>query len=535
MKLWPLLFVPVSLVLAGIVYILIRDPEQRAPTTASTRQLPRWPIERVAAPLPLRFAGPLPSREEDFALELENGPPLSHVRARLLEGDSEMGTRFLSALRQAAASAHDFKPLWETYGWVLGPGDHAGGSFPEDMRVRDDIHDQGVPCEWLRERVSGAPEENPLLAELLWRKLVGCPGPEVTALFARPDAPASWALDHHSHFNPSRFTPALENASRRILEENQRELFSLARAFLSHAQEPVAQQLSEELWHRASDEQRAEWEQEAASHELEKRRAAAHPPKCPSIPTRPEQLDEALVRRCVEQWAASNWAATARLAMSASRATKLKDEDEAFATLRHFPSAEALEAWARERKLVPEAAAVARSGRQSLYLSALMSQGGQARSVNLRSLSFPHRHDELLVSLAWVVRPALAGVAFEQLAPKAPPQDMFQLSAGDPYTLRAYADGQRFSAEARNSYALADIGAVLGVLNQVLEARGSAVRFAVLETQSVDVTVVFGHEEALLEADARGLFRVGDGAKVLVEAEEVLESNIRYILGERPF
>lgn len=535
MKLWPWLFVPVGLVLAGTAHILMRDPEQGASTLASRRELLRWPVERVAAPLPPRFAGPLPSRVEGFAHELEKGPPLSYVRARLLEGDPEMGARFLSALRQAAASARGVEELWEAYGWVLGTGDHIEGKFPGDMRFLEGLHDHGVPCAWLRERVSGAPEENPLLAELLWRKLARCPGPEVTALFARPDAPAPWALDHHSLFNVPRFTPALEHAALRILEQDRQELFTLAHAFLSHSQEPAAQELRDELWYWASDELRAEWDQFSASTELEERRAVAHPLKCPPIPTRPEEMDDSLVRRCVDQWAASNWAAAARLAMSSFRSPKLGGNSDALATLRNFPSAEAMEVWARERKLLPEAPLAQHGGRGSLYLSSLMHQGGQAVSVNLHSFIFPRRHDELLVTLAWLVRPALAGVAFEQLPPKTPPPDLFQPPSSDLYTLRAYADGQRFSTEARNSPSIDDIGAVLGLLNQVLEARGSAVRFADLDPPGRSATVVFGPEEALLDADARGLFRLADGTKAVTEAEEQLRLNIRIILGEIPF
>lgn len=95
------------------------------------------------------------------------------------------------------------------------------------------------------------------------------------------------------------------------------------------------------------------------------------------------------------------------------------------------------------------------------------------------------------------------------------------------YTLRAYADGQRFSVQAQNTYDMKDIGAVLGLLNQVLEARGSPHRFAVLDTDFWEVTVVFGPEASLREADARGLWRLGEGRRVAAQAEAHLWDGTR--------
>jgi hypothetical protein len=205
------------------------------------------------------------------------------------------------------------------------------------------------------------------------------------------------------------------------------------------------------------------------------------------------------------------------------------------ATLRNFPSAAAMKAWARERELLPAVSPVPEKEPESLYLISLLLREQRAFLVNLRSRRVPRPHDELLVTLAWIARPALAGVVFEQLPPKSPPPDYFEPPSTDHYTLRAYADGQRFSVEAINSQTLADIGAVLGLLNQVLEARGSAARFAVLEAQSAEVPVVFGPEAALREADARGLWHLADGKEVLVQSEAMLLLNIRRILGEVPF
>ncbi|KFA89760.1 hypothetical protein [Archangium violaceum] len=535
MKPWPFVVVLVGLVLGGTVYILVREPESGA-STRSGRELPRLPLDRVAAPLPPRFAGPLPSRVEGFHHELEQGPPLSYVRARLLEGDQEMGTKFLSALRQAAASARSLDELWGTHGVVLGLGDHGDDKPPDDMNFLKGLHDEGVPCAWLRERLADTAREPPLLTELLWRKLVRCPGSETTALFAREDAPITWVLAHHSLFDSPRFTPALESAVRRILNQSREELFVTAMYRLSRKQEPVAQGLREELWRRASGEIRAEWERrEAMRDEFARQWEEEQAWKCPPIPNPPGRVDALTVGRCLEKWVASSWTATARFAMSASRSPELQGASEPLATVRNFSSLAEMKAWAREWKLVPAATPTMEDEPRSLSLSSIMRQAQRAFVINLETRDFPRRHDELLVTLAWKVRPALAGVVFEQLPPKTLPADFFQPPSSDEYTLRAYADGQRFSVKARNSHSLEDIGAVVGLLNQVLESRGGPHRFAVLDSQVSEVQVVFGPEAALREADARGLWRLGDGREVLVQAEARIEKNLRRLLGEVPF
>jgi hypothetical protein len=399
-KLWPFVVIVVGLVLGGTVYILVRDPEYGASSRYS-RELPRLSVDRVAAPLPPRFAGPLPSRVEDFHEELEKGPPLSYVRSRLLEGDQEMGAKFLSALRQMADSAWNFDELWGTYGVVLGLGDHMKDQPPDSMNFLIGVHDEGVPCAWLRQRLASAPEQSPLLTELLWRKLVRCGGAETTALFAREDAPLPWVLDHHSYRDFRRFTPALESAVRRILDQDRQELFLRAMNKLSGHQEPAAQKLLEELWRRASREVRAEWkQQEAQKDEFARVWEEEQAWKCPPIPNRPEGIDELTVQRCLEKWVASSWAATARFAMSASRSPELQDATEALATVRNFSSVAEMKAWARERKLMPETALTLEEEPQSLYLSVHMRPAQRAFFVNLRTTAVPRRYDELLVTLA---------------------------------------------------------------------------------------------------------------------------------------
>lgn len=539
MKLWPFISVLVGLVLAGILHLMVREP-WRASLSQAGGELPRPPIDQAAAPVPPRFAGPLPSRVEGFVQELENGPPRSYVRSRLLEGDREMGAQFLAALRQAAASARKLDELWLTYGKVLGLGHRTLGYFDampqDDMGYSRRFEDEGVPCTWLREWLNEPHVEAPFLRELFWRKLVRCPGAETEALFAREDAPLESALQHHSAFVRPRFTPALERAVRLVLAEDRQDLFPQAEQYVAASQEAVARELREALWRQASDKVRTEWEQEAARQDRARRAKEQLPLKCPPVPSRPEGISDLMLSQCLGRWATSNWAATARFALTASRSPELQEsEPERLATLRNFASLAAMKDWAVEQGLLPQAAPDPATERERFFLSALMEAARRAFRIGIVEGSFPRTHDELLVTLAWTARPELSGVVFEQLSPEHPPPEWHEERMGEEYTLRAYADGRRYSVKALNPYSTQDIGAVIGLLNHVLEARGSIRRFAVLDTDDVAVTVVLGPEAALREAHSRGLWRLGNGQEVIVQVEQHLWKGLRKLKREVPY
>jgi hypothetical protein len=298
----------------------------------------------------------------------------------------------------------------------------------------------------------------------------------------------------------------------------------------------VARELDAEFWRRADATAKARMQEYAESSERIRRvQEQSASWKCPPIPTRPEGVDIEILRICLEKWAGSNWAATARFAISAHDAPELQEFAERFTTLRTFPSLEAMKDWARQQRLVPEMVPDPAQDRPNLHLSSLMLQARRGFHVNIREELFPRRHDDLLVTLAWIVRPELSGVAFEELPPDHPPASWGEEPSREEYTLRAYADGHRFSVKGQNPYSVQDVGAVIGLLNQVLEARSSPHRFAVLDTDGSTVTVVFGLEPALRQADARGLWRLGDGREMLPRAEARIVRGIRTILGEEPF
>ena len=117
--------------------------------------------------------------------------------------------------------------------------------------------------------------------------------------------------------------------------------------------------------------------------------------------------------------------------------------------------------------------------------------------------TFPNEHDSLLRSLADMVRPALDGVVFEEIAPDIDAED-------GGYVLRAYVDGQRLETTAENLGDWYDVDAVLRLLDAVLLERRSDQRFVLLETMDQTATIVGGKADVLRAALDAGLIKSGD-------------------------
>ncbi|WP_224372461.1 hypothetical protein [Hyalangium versicolor] len=493
---------------------------------------PRLPIEQVRAPVPARFSAPLPTRVEDFWAEVEKGPPLSHVQFRLMQGDREMGERFLVALRQAAASAESLVALQGTYGEALWPEED--WPIEEGSRGVSSIELGEPPCDWLSENLEAPGREPPLIRALFWSKLAMCSGSRVEALFARDDAPLLSVLEQYHRYGPPRLTLAMQRAVRRLLSEDRQELFDNAAAFLSRSTEPVARELLEELARSARG--------EAAEEVQESRKARSQEEEynqrqCRFLPTTETMVatDAKRLDQCVTRWAHADWTATARLASLLGDDPRLSPSlQEAFAVLTRFPSIEARDAWAREKGLLPTESPVPSSELPPVPLLGRMYQVRRALyffASRGKRPTAPVRHDVLLVALAWSVRPALQDVVFEELAP---PEDASLGELVGDYTLRAYADGERFSLTARNLGDYWDMGAVLALLNQVLEARGSPIRFAAEDKPNSVFALLFGPEAALREAHALGMLHLGDARDVILRVREEDRQSVRRLLGLPP-
>lgn len=527
-KVWPLVVGLVGLVVAGLVYGLTREPKPVVGSRAG-RELPRAEVERVAAPVPARFSGPLAGRVEEFHRDPEQSPPLSHVRFRLLEKDRAMGEKYLAALREAARELSTVQELERLHGGPLGI------EMKElDLDEFSGIRVMAIPCEWLVERLSDEAGEHALVREMFWRRLVFCPGPAVEDLFVREDAPGFLALMQYRRFNGPWMRPAVERATRFILAENRQELFAKAAGALWGFGTPTARALLQELEQRAEGETVAALQTMAAQWERHGRKVdEGWRPRCAFIPVQPEGIDPMKLDVCLSSWAAQDWAATARLAfaLTGSFSDDWSIED-SFGTLMHFPSVVAQDAWARERKLLPNSWPKPGNSSEQIELIPRLRAAGRIFTVDTRAGLFPHRHDELLVTLAWKLHPELAGVAFEEIAPEMDSGWTEPEERAGSYLLRAYAGGQRYSVAARNWPLSRDIDAVVGLLNHLLEARGSPTRFAILFGHHWDVDIVTGSEAALREADALGLWRLAAKGEVLARAEAGFERFFQEVVGE---
>lgn len=119
-------------------------------------------------------------------------------------------------------------------------------------------------------------------------------------------------------------------------------------------------------------------------------------------------------------------------------------------------------------------------------------------------------------------------MAFEEVPPAEDAKTGQALSGS---ALHAYMDGERFSLQTLNPDSGQDVGAVLALLNRLLEARGSSTRFAVLAHRSTALTVVSGPADALREADALRLLPLGDAREV---AAWVMEASNLFLKGYKP-
>lgn len=486
-------------------------------------EFPRLPIEQVKAPVPARFAGPLPSRVEDFWQRLEQGPPLAQVRLRLLEGDREMSERFLSALQHAAALTQDEQALAETYGEALWP--ERPVEFSEAAE-RDLVRSKGEPpCAWLREQLEARGTEHTFLSRLLWWKLALCYGPQTEALFARDEAPPALVIENSFQFGLPRFTAAMDKAVRRLLAEDQQELFERATALLSQSPDPAAQALAEQLVRQA----RGAFEEPVReARALYQRQAEYLERECRELPISPEGVDPVRIDTCLMRWAQADRPATARLAsLLISRPGISSFQQESFVALTRFASDAQADAWARERGLLPAPWVGPEARWQDQTLSGRMLDTNRAFLVHpfLREVEpFSSAYEQLLVSLAWSVDPALRGVAFEEVPPAEDARTGQALSGS---TLHAYMDGERFSLQTLSPDSGQDVGAVLALLNRLLEARGSTTRFVVLADRSTALTLASGPADALREADALRLLPLGDGREVAAWAREASKRGMR--------
>jgi hypothetical protein len=139
---------------------------------------------------------------------------------------------------------------------------------------------------------------------------------------------------------------------------------------------------------------------------------------------------------------------------------------------------------------------------------------GHAYLFDLETDMFPNQHDSLMRSLARLLGSELEGAVFEERPP-----DLVE-SEGDeivddadmsgPYQLAAYVGGKRYSTQAENLGDWYDVGAVLRLMNAMLEGRRSQSRLAILATQDQNAIIVAAPPAAVDRAVKAGLLELGE-------------------------
>ncbi|MBI3178296.1 MAG: hypothetical protein HYZ27_01465 [Deltaproteobacteria bacterium] len=135
---------------------------------------------------------------------------------------------------------------------------------------------------------------------------------------------------------------------------------------------------------------------------------------------------------------------------------------------------------------------------------------GRVTNFDVETGRFPNEHDELMGSLSRIAAPTLDGVVFEEVPPSEAQMD------NGPYLLRAYMDGKRYELRAENNGDWYDLGAVLGLLNALLTARKSELRFIALPTGDQTATVLAGPRKGIQELAQQRLIGIAlpdDGMK----------------------
>ncbi len=480
--LWIAISVPVAVVVVGIYVIffrgLARKPVASPPDTVAAATGDDAPFvyakaRRRRMPPPARFDAPLPADREElerFYGGDERFPPFGHVMSRLCAGDERMLTRFQTAVESARPEGASARELIELYAHMF-----------RSCEMRR-------PCDWLRGHAL-AETLAPSAREVYWLALAGC-ADEPAATFARPDAPARAVIAWHGGRDPEGTPPWWPPLARAVIEiaaDPETDTYELRSAVyeMLRTRDPAAETALLRVVAAATEPDRRLQIALAAGGARTSAVRALHRRAC-----RSEPLDSA----CRPEY----------------------DEGDPAEEERAFDDGERPLAIPGGRKLDP---AVARSqarltelglldgpaSRDNLEEGAydLMATARRAILFDVETGVFPNQHDELLADVAELVRPALAGVVFEEIPPDDPDGD-------DGYTLRAYLDGTRYEITAENLEDWYDLEAVLGLINTLVRERKSDLGCLTLRPDGQTAQVVCGPRPGLRAAVAEGLLVIDE-------------------------
>lgn len=423
---------------------------------------------RVSAergPLPPRYAGGLPTTAADMQGWWEDAsrfPPIMHAIDGIVSGDAG----WMARLRRSAEQV----PGADTAAWVE--------AWQDRLAYRT-----VTPAFCQATRAIAAEPDSTLRRALLPIFAEDCAEPADAAAVLRADSPDAAVLAYYSerelHPGPRpAFDPRLERVARAAMLGDDEGDARAAAFVLAELHQPEATAALERLHAQLRDQARAD--QVAMAFARSDSRTGL------------TQLNLACARRVDDPICTS---------LRKTPVAAVADEPEQ-------PTLDAAKVRARIEQL--QAMGFIRVGEvdptqvEGLDADSVLMSAGYAHWFDVETGQFPNAHDSLLRELAALVRPSLAGVVFEEIAPK---------DDEGPYQLVAYADGMVYRTRAENQGDWYDVDAVLRLLDALLQARKSQDRFLVLETGDQTLIVVGGPRAAIDAALAQKLLTPGDPAE----------------------
>jgi len=483
--------------------------------------------EVVEMAVPARFDGGFPTREQDLT-ELDSLRPRADVMARLAAGDATTRTRFAAGAEAAGAGGHLPRAL---KGWYVG---------------RLGYTPSAATCAWLKGLA--ADEERPSAREVALEALTRCNDPTLAPLYdgardavfldwaqsLRGDAELPWlprlakvvhatAVDVSTNDYQLRqlgFLLARVEGPDGVtaVEAIQEELKDPRRAALIgigmlRAKTPSGRRLGEKSCEQLPDEALCRHRESRRAPDAETGLTATGAGTSASAP----QLSACVRSKAAEYKRRSCLAALTEVDRSAAvhaardvlKGARERDPSAwSLTTLARqlvaYPEAGALEARLDALGLTANARALPDEDLEpALDVPSLLVARGRAHWFDVETGQYPNEHDALLYALAAIASPALDEARFEEIAPSAEPTDEA------PYLLHAYLGGKRYSVAAENLGDWYDVEAVLGLLNALLIAEGSDVRFTNTPTGDQTAIVIAAPKRAFAALIADGLLERG--------------------------
>lgn len=453
--------------------------------------------------VPEAFSRELPATVDAFRRDWGTYPSV-HVRRGLCKGDGTTLARFERAVAAASATATP-EEIRETYGELLA------------------WCDEPALCRWAADAVGrGGP-----VGQVAWAGLERC-GPEVEALFERPDAPPDRTIEYWSSrqwlpgFTP-RFVPAVAEAARKVALAGEAMSARRAAMFLTDVPDPRSAVALLAL-HDALPAGDVRDNVDAALGRLQDPRA--------------KELFAALCARPDQREPMCRPDGGVLIAGLDSADDEEQEEPPTPASpTREVARAERLRAlgvlWRG-----PLDPADADEG------DALMAQG-PVHCFDSETDQFPNEHDALLYQLAELAGPPLSEAVFEEIVPPFEVEPGIWLydgirhkklpdgvSQGMPYRLRAYLDGHVWEVDAQNFGDWYDLEQTLALLNAVAAARGADTRVASLPTNDQTACVIAAPKAVLRAAvDAKELALAGAG-EARDQGKGFEEKAFRHVTGQ---